>query len=802
MKQNLRFSPVAKLMMVLLALGFYGQGMGQTWLYFQDSPDPDSYSYSWMEEYPPSLLERMGSEGLRFPVESVIPAWQGMNSLRLHWTSNTGGNWFAIAAGLNWTAKDISTGDTLSFYLRSETALSADLLPKVFFEDTYNTKSTFIPITPHASDLQPGVWTRVKIPMGLFFTAGDPVDYTVIKTVGYTQNMADGIDHTIYVDDVRVYKGGGISPPVSPPTGLTAKGYENHVFLTWAPNPETNVSSYEIYRSSDGGQTFARVGVAPVELCMFTDHVKSISHSVEIRYYLTALNMDNQPSGPSDTVGVFTRSLTDDELLEMVQEATFRYFYDYAHPVSGMARERYGSGNTVTTGGSGFGVMAILVGVHRGFITRQQGIERITRILDFLQDADRFHGAWPHWLNGNTGAVIPFGETDNGGDLVETAFMIQGLLAARTFFDQQTTEEQQIRNVITQLWEEVEWDWYRKSGSNVLYWHWSPTYGWAINMQVRGYNEAMIVYLLAIASPTHPVPASLWNTGWAGSSYYLNGRVFYNHKIWVGWDYGGPLFFTHYSFLGFDPRNIKDDYANYFENSKNISLIHHDYSIDNPLNHTGYTASCWGLTASDDPDGYTVHEPTPYRDNGTITPSAALSAMPYTPAESMAALKHFYNDRGDRLWGNFGFIDAFNLERSWYATSYLAIDQGPIVGMIENYRSGLLWGRFMANAEIQPALDAIGFVPDSASHAPGHALGAQLSCFPNPVQEMLYVSNPGDVTRAVITNMFGQPAGIFENFDLDQIQLPVGTLPDGLYNLTLYYGNRTASVKFIKNTSY
>jgi hypothetical protein len=419
------------------------------------------------------------------------------------------------------------------------------------------------------------------------------------------------------------------------------------------------------------------------------------------------------------------------------------------------------------------------------------------RILNFLQTADRFHGVWPHWLNGNTGAVIPFGETDNGGDLVETSFMIQGLLAARKYFNQQTTDEQQIRNVITQLWEEVEWDWYRKNGSNVLYWHWSPDYGWAINMQIRGYNEAMIVYLLAIASPTHGVPASLWNTGWAGTSYYLNGGTFYGHKIFVGWDYGGPLFFTHYSFLGFDPRNIRDDYTNYFENSMNISLIHNAYCIDNPLNHTGYSASCWGLTASDDPDGYTVHEPTSSRDNGTITPSAALSAMPYTPANSLAALKHFYRDRGDRLWGNFGFIDAFNLKRSWYATSYLAIDQGPIIDMIENHRTGLLWDLFMANEEIKPALDAIGFVPDSTFGTPDHYMVEKTSCFPNPVQNTLNFKNIDNVSLVVITNIAGQRVKVFENLH-GQMQFPVAELSSGLYHVGIYDDHHFITLKFIK----
>jgi len=354
--------------------------------------------------------------------------------------------------------------------------------------------------------------------------------------------------------------------------------------------------------------------------------------------------------------------------------------------------------------------MAILVGIERGFITRQQGFERFQQIVNFLEKADRFHGVWPHWLDGETGKVKPFSKNDDGGDLVETSFLIQGLLAVKEYFKDGNTEEQQLAAKIDQLWCEVEWKWYTR-GENALYWHWSPNYEWQMNFPLVGWNETMITYLLAIASPTHSIPASLYHDGWASSPNYLNGDSFYGIPIYVGWDYGGPLFFTHYSFLGFDPREKKDAYTNYFNNNRNTTLVNRAYCIDNPKGFAGYDENTWGLTASDDPFGYLAHEPG-NNDNGTITPTAALSSMPYTPDESIAAFKNFYHNYGEKLWGIYGFKDAFNPEHNWYAASYLAIDQGPIIIMVENYRTGLLWDLFMSAPEIQPMLDAIGFEED------------------------------------------------------------------------------------------
>jgi len=405
--------------------------------------------------------------------------------------------------------------------------------------------------------------------------------------------------------------------------------------------------------------------------------------------------------------------MSDEEFLDMTQEYTFRYFFQYAHPISGMNRERLNSDDIVTTGGSGFGIMAILVGIHRGFITREQGVNHLLKIVSFLQVADRFHGAFPHWMNGKNGTVIPFSSNlDNGGDLVETAFLMEGLLCARAFFDQDVEKENVLRDVITSLWEDVEWDWYSRNNSGVLYWHWSPDHAWQMNFPIRGYNEALIVYLLAIASPTHPVDANYYHDGWAGSGY-TNGNTWYGKKLFVGPHLGGPLFFAHYSFMGFDPRGKKDAYCNYFLQNQNHTYINRSWCIANPLHFDGYNENTWGLTASDDPFGYAAHAPGNPADNGTITPAAGIPSMPYTPGESIGLMKNLYRTYGDLLWGQYGFKDAFNPEQNWFADSYLAIDQGPIINMIENYRSGLLWDLFMSNPEIDPALVAIGFIPDS-----------------------------------------------------------------------------------------
>ncbi len=399
--------------------------------------------------------------------------------------------------------------------------------------------------------------------------------------------------------------------------------------------------------------------------------------------------------------------ISDDDLLTLVQKQTFKYFWDFGHPVSGLARERNTSGETVTSGGSGFGLMAIIVGMERGFITRQEGIERLQTMVSFLANSDRFHGAWPHWLNGSSGKVVPFSTKDNGGDLVETSYLAAGLLAVRQYLNPENQDENNLIVAINNLWNAIEWNWYTKNGENVLYWHWSPSYNWEMNMKIQGYNEALITYILAASSETHGISADVYHQGWAKNGAIVNGNDFYGINLPLGYDYGGPLFFAHYSFLGINPHNLTDRYANYWVQNKNHSLINRLHCIENPNNYAGYSADCWGLTASDNQDGYSAHSPT--NDLGVITPTAAISSIPFTPEESMQAIRFFYYTLGDRLWGNYGFYDAFNITEGWTANSYLAIDQGPEIVMIENYRSGLIWNLLMSCPEVQAGLTKLGF---------------------------------------------------------------------------------------------
>jgi hypothetical protein len=409
-----------------------------------------------------------------------------------------------------------------------------------------------------------------------------------------------------------------------------------------------------------------------------------------------------------DTTDKFPR-ITDAELLDRVQNYTFKYFWDFGHPVSGMARDRNSSGDVVTTGGTGFGIMSIVVGIERNFITHSEGLERVLTIVDFLKNnSERYHGAFPHWLNGSTGETIPFSTNDNGADLVETAFLMQGLLTARQYFDDPSDpQEINLRNEINTLWQEVEWDWFRKDNENVMYWHWSPTEGWAINMKVQGWNEALMVYVLAASSPTHTIDKTVYDNGWALNGGIRLNQSYYGYPLQLGQAYGGPLFFAHYSFLGLDPRNLTDQYASYWLQNVNHSFINYSYCVANPKGNRGYSADCWGLTASDIPNSYSASSPT--NDKGVIAPTAAISSLPYTPEESMRAIRYFYYKLGDKIWGDYGFVDAFSIRELWFANSFLAIDQGPQICMIENHRTGLLWNLFMSAPEVQTGLTKLGF---------------------------------------------------------------------------------------------
>jgi hypothetical protein len=422
-------------------------------------------------------------------------------------------------------------------------------------------------------------------------------------------------------------------------------------------------------------------------------------------------NTSAQTVAPIAAELTIKKGLTDNQLLTLVQKQTFRYFWDLAHPVSGLARERSNTSanfgnNIVTTGGTGFGLMAMIVASERKFITRKQAAAHTLKIVDFLAKADRFHGVYPHWLNGETGKVIPFSKKDDGADIVETSYLFVGLLTAQQYFKANTPIEKDIRSKIKILWDAVEWNWFTQN-KNVLYWHWSPNYAWDMNLPIHGWNECLITYVMAASSPTHPINKEVYTEGWTDSKTFKNGKNYYGINLPLGPDYGGSLFWTQYSFMGLNPKGLKDQYADYWQQATNHTLINRQYCVENPKQYKGYGANSWGLTASDSWKGYAGHSPT--EDLGVITPTAALSAFPYTPKYSMQALRHFYEELGPQIWGEYGFVDAFSEQHNWYAKSYLAIDQGPIIVMIENYRTGLLWKLFMKNENLKAGLTKLGF---------------------------------------------------------------------------------------------
>jgi hypothetical protein len=415
------------------------------------------------------------------------------------------------------------------------------------------------------------------------------------------------------------------------------------------------------------------------------------------------------------------KKISDDSLLTLVQYRTFQYFWDGSEPNSGMARERFHEDgiypendmNVVTSGGSGFGLMAILVGIERGFITRDEAVARYTRIVEFLKKADRFHGAWSHWLYGETGKVKPFGKKDDGADIVETAYLMEGLLSVRQYFINGSEQEKVLSLKIDTLWKQVEWNWFTRNNSPVIYWHWSPDYAWEMNNPVQGYNECLILYVLAASSPTYPVSPLVYQKGWARNGSIKGEHEKYGYILSLNHngasEYGGPLFWSHYSYLGLDPRHLKDSYADYWHENMNQALINWQWCVRNPDNYAGYSKESWGLTASYSINGYAAHSPGEGKDLGVISPTAALSSFPYTPLQSMDAMKHFYFQLGNKIWGIYGFYDAFSVQNNWYPKRYLAIDQGPVVVMIENYRSGLIWGLFMSSPEIKIGLQKLGF---------------------------------------------------------------------------------------------
>jgi hypothetical protein len=727
----MKLSQLLSIAALLFPTLVYGNTDYYRHIYFDNSLTSDSYFYSSGQASAPSLLEQTN---WKLPVETKI-FLTPPNALRLEWQSETGGGWEAEVRLMDFRYRypELS-GRSLYFWCFAPQAIAAADLPLMVVSDAREglqvaqfpgSFSEPLPLGKFAGDLPAGRWVQVRIPLAEFHTGSIyPFRPQYLRNIIFLQGRADGVRHKLVLDEIRIDDDAagdparGASAMLPAPQNVQAIGYDRHIEVRWDPVDRPALRRYMIYRSLDG-EDFQPIGIQVAGTQRYSDFLGKAG--VTAQYKVAASDREYRQSPLSNIARASTREFTDDELLTMLQEACFHYYWEAADPNSGMTRENIpGDDRMVATGASGFGISTLIVGVDRGFITREQGVERLTKIVGFLEHAQRYHGAWSHYMDGGSGKTMPvFGTFDNGGDLVETSFLMQGLLAARQYFRGANEKEKSLYRRISQLWETVEWDWYRQTPkSDVLYWHWSPQWAWQIHHPLIGFNEVMITYLLAIASPTHAVSADLYYTGWAGQSqdalnyragwsgstdgdHYRNGQTYYGIKLDVGVGTGGPLFFTHYSYIGFDPHSLHDRYtSSYFDNNRNIALINRAYSIANPKHFEGYGPNAWGLTASDGPSGYVPHAPDNASDQGTLTLTGALASFPYIPEASMAAFKHYYRDLGSQLWDIYGPRDAFNPGQDWVSPIYMGLNQAPITVMIENYRTGLVWKNFMSNPEI------------------------------------------------------------------------------------------------------
>ncbi len=695
---------------------------------FDNSNQLEQYWQSGATSTAPSKLE---SVGYRLPVESKVFRTPP-NALRIEWQSAPGGTWDAQIHLVNFPNRypEVS-GGTLYFWVYSPEPIAAADLPGVVLSDAREglqvatMPGSFTveePLADYIGDLPGGRWVPVRISLAKLRSASVYSFHPErLQSIIFHQRRGDGAKHVLIVDDIRVDDEpapGASASSLPVPESVAAKGYDRHIDLQWRAPAASSANYYVVYRSIDS-QPFAAVGIQRPGVNRFTDFIGR--SGVTARYRVAAADWQGKESAQSGAATAATREMTDDELLTMLQEAAFRYYWEASSPTKGMARENLpGDDRILATGATGLGLSALIAAVDRKFITRDQGLERLETLVSFLERAPRYHGAWSHYYNDETGDTMSlFGMYDNGGDIIETSYMIQGLLTARGYFQRKNSREQALGKRITALWEAVEWDWYRKApDSPFLYWHWSPQWGFQIQHPLIGFNETVVTYLLAMASPTHPVPASMYYSGWASQAknaqdyrqgwsgspdgrLYGNGNSFYGIKLDVGVSSGGPLFFIHYIFMAFDPRALRDRYTDsYFENSKHIAEINRAWCIANPMKFAGYGPNAWGLTASFGYKGYTTPAPDQWNDEGTITLTGALASFPYTPEASMAAFKHFYRDLGAELWGIYGPRDNYNPGQNWLAYHYMGLNQAPIVAMVENHRSGVLWRSFMANPEI------------------------------------------------------------------------------------------------------
>ncbi len=789
------------LLILLSFLLFSLKSQSQEVVFFTDGTNTNYYDQGILDK------TNLGSSTFEFTYPPGMPqyndkvpcsatAYKGTSALKFNYFSSANGTWKVSIYRNDWSAANLTNTDSLSFYLFSgnefpDTALPLIAIKTALVSGTGEITSSLFKLSDFNSNIKKGEWNRIVFPLEKFFVATS-LNPSAVKGIIFTQSEKNNTSRLIYIDEIKAFKSILSVPPV---TGLKATGYDSHAELNWT-KPASGMS-YRIYASFDGGSNFSIRGETTesyyLDFVPLEDLNKSVIYKVVTAY--------QQIESATVETTAQIRDFTDDELLDMMQRYTFRYFWEGAHQATGMALERTNGGaSTAATGATGMGLLAMIAAYEREYRPREEIKDRILSILNFLEKCDRHHGAWSHWYNADTGKTQPFTTYDDGGDLVETAYLVEGLIALKNYFTGDDTKSVQIREKADQLWKGVEWNWYRQGNQNVLYWHWSPNYNWKMNMKITGWNECLITYIMAASSPTYGVPKEVYTQGWARNGSMVNKRTYYGYLISLSPNWGGPLFWIHYSFLGLNPNGLKDQYANYWTENVNTAKIHFEYGKANPKGHLNYSGKNWGLTASDDPYGYTAHQPMS-NDNGTISPTAALASFPYTPDESMAALKYFYRERGKDIFGKYGPYDAFNDDVNWVQKAYLGIDQGPIVVMIENYRTGLLWNTVMKDSDLKSGLDKLGFEYKSTSAENIEFGKKQVRIYPNPASNSVKIDVSETGFSAVLTIKMFSADGVLviqkQLLGLKSETIDTRGFPDGLYFVQVLSDQLNSTSKLI-----
>lgn len=543
------------------------------------------------------------------------------------------------------------------------------------------------------------------------------------------------------------------------PTGFSLRVGEQDVIVRWETVP--NVLGYRVYRKAPWESDFRMITPATIRPIAYVD---TVSAGHRYQYFVRSVSLTGGiQSIPTDTITTpAIGPLSDDDFLELVSRTAFDFLWNEANPANGMVRDRSRENSAASVASIGMALTGYGVAADRGWITRDQARERTRTTLNFLwnapqstaPDATGYKGHFYHFLNMQTGRRAGTNELST----IDTALLMAGVLYAAAYFDQDHPDEAFIRDTGKALYDRVDWAWASPRAPRISH-GWNPESGF-IPYDYGGYSEAMILYLLALGSTTYPVERQAWEywmSGYRWQSDFLPGRPYVAFA---------PLFGHQYSHIWVDFRGrrdaaMRDRGIDYFENSRRATLAQVNYAAANPNRFAGYSANEWGITASDTPTGYRARgAPPAYNDDGTLNPTAPGGSYPFTPEESLRALRTMYTTYGRRLWGIYGFRDAYNPTQNWFATDYIGIDQGPILLMIENYRSGSIWQRFMTRPEIQQGLTRAGFQTLTSSESTPEPRSWYIA--PHPAQQNTHFRQLPAMSRVRIVNLLGQTVANLE----------------------------------------